>query len=77
MGWVGRLRPTGRDRRDPTSTCARLWRCSGVSWPKAKSRDHLQHELTHRVEETERSFWRDSGGHADDRAGVQIESSDT
>jgi hypothetical protein len=36
------------------------------------ARDHLQHELIHRVEETERSFWRDSRGHADDQAGVQI-----
>ena len=56
-GWVPGSDPTGRDRRHTASACARLWRRSGVSWPTGKAaRDHLQHELIHRVEETERPF---------------------
>ena len=38
------------------------------------ARDHMQDKLIHRVVETERSFWRNSRGHADDQAGVQIDS---
>src|SRR5262252_6284435 len=53
-GWLAGSGPTGPDRRHTASACARLWRRPSVWWPKAKQRDHLQHELVHRIEETER-----------------------
>jgi len=66
---AGRLRPTGRDRRH-TARRQDLALSGRQVAEGETARDHLHHELMHRVEETERSFWRDSRGHADDQAGV-------
>jgi len=70
---AGRLRPTGRDRRH-TARRQDLALSGRQVAEGETARDHLHHELMHRVEETERSFWRNSRGHADDQAGVQIDS---
>ena len=71
--WLARSGPTGRNQRRTASTCARFWRRSGVSWPRAKWHAIICNASSYTaLEETERSFWRDSRGHADDRAGVHI-----
>jgi len=48
--WGGRQAQHNRGGSTwPHLDVRKIWDCSGVSWLKAKSRDHLQHELTHRV----------------------------
>ena len=38
MGWLAGSGPTGPDRRHTALARTRIWRCPGVSWPKAQQR---------------------------------------